>query len=168
MPIVIGAIELNFKLGWSSNNWLTFHSFLNNNNNKEIIPHGETNHPIWIENFPLFEETLDETTGKLIVSSVHHPFTAPLNDEFDLKMLNDCLVKDNVSFNHLKPIRGNHFDLVFNGIELGGGSIRIHNYSLQKQIFEKILKIPSNECEEKFGHLLSALSYGAPPHAGFI
>jgi aspartyl-tRNA synthetase len=85
--------------------------------------------------------------------SVHHPFTAPLDE--DIKLLET---------NPLK-VRSKAYDLVLNGNEIGGGSIRIHHKDLQKIIF-KLLGIDNKKAEQKFGFLLQALKYGAPPHGG--
>jgi aspartyl-tRNA synthetase len=63
-------------------------------------------------------------------------------------------------------VRGQHYDIVLNGVELGGGSIRIHNPAIQKRVFEDILKIPQDVVESRFGYMLKAFSYGAPPHGG--
>jgi aspartyl-tRNA synthetase len=63
-------------------------------------------------------------------------------------------------------VRGQHYDIVLNGVELGGGSIRIHNPAVQKRVFEDILKIPQDLVESRFGYMLKAFSYGAPPHGG--
>lgn len=100
---------------------------------------------LWVVDFPMFEYNEE---GRLC--ALHHPFTMPKN--FD---------KDN-------PIEALSvsYDIVLNGVELGGGSIRIHNESLQSQIFET-LQISKDEAENKFGFLLEALRYGAPPHGGF-
>ncbi len=103
----------------------------------------------WITDFPLFEWSKEE--GRLV--SMHHPFTAPLDE--DLHLLDE---------NPLE-VRAKAYDLVLNGVEVGGGSIRIHDVELQKRIFEK-LGLSQKEIEEKFGFFLEALSYGAPPHGG--
>jgi len=104
---------------------------------------------LWVTDFPLFEKS--ETDKKLVSS--HHPFTAPKGE--DAKLLNT------------KPenIRAEAYDLVLNGFEIGGGSIRIHNAELQKKIFE-ILGLSADEVKEKFGHMLEAFEFGAPPHGG--
>ncbi|PAF49887.1 aspartate--tRNA ligase [Helicobacter sp. 12S02232-10] len=99
---------------------------------------------LWVVDFPMFEKA----DGK--VSALHHPFTMP-------KDLNKDEIED---------IESVAYDVVLNGVELGGGSIRIHKENIQEEIF-KILGIGTNEAKEKFGFLLEALSYGAPPHGGF-
>lgn len=104
---------------------------------------------LWIINFPLFEFSSEE--NKIV--SVHHPFTSPKKQDIEL------LDKDPLK------VRSCGYDIVLNGVELGGGSIRIHNYELQKKIF-RILGLSEEEMEDKFGFLLEALSYGAPPHGG--
>lgn len=98
---------------------------------------------LWVVDFPMFEKE----DGK--VKALHHPFTMPKD-----------LDKDDV-----EEIESIAYDVVLNGIELGGGSIRIHKDSIQKRVFE-LLGISSNEAQDKFGFLLEALSFGAPPHGG--
>jgi len=104
---------------------------------------------LWVTDFPMFE--LDET-GEL--TSSHHPFTSPHADEID------ALETDPLS------VVSNAYDLVLNGIELGSGSIRIHDRALQERIF-RLLRISPEEAELRFGFFLRALEYGAPPHGGF-
>lgn len=104
---------------------------------------------LWIVNFPLFEYSEEE---KRIVS-VHHPFTGPSADTIG-----------NLDSEPLS-VKSDSYDLVLNGEEIGGGSIRIHDTKLQEKIF-KTLSITQEEAREKFGFLLDALSYGAPPHGG--
>jgi aspartyl-tRNA synthetase len=104
---------------------------------------------VWITEFPLFEWDADE---KRFVSK-HHPFTMLFED--DLEYLDSDPSK----------VRAKAYDLVLNGIEIGGGSIRIHKRNIQEKIFS-ILKISDNEAKSKFGFLLDAFQYGAPPHGG--
>ncbi len=106
-------------------------------------------HFLWVTDFPLFEWSPSE--GRW--TSVHHPFTRPRADEVHL------LDSDPGA------VRSNSYDLVLNGLEIGGGSIRIHESDLQERIFG-LLGIDSQEAEERFGFLLEALRYGAPPHGG--
>ncbi|KAK8813276.1 hypothetical protein WA158_002868 [Blastocystis sp. Blastoise] len=106
----------------------------------------------WIVDFPLFEEQ----DGHLI--SCHHPFTSPSHSQMNL-------LQKPVPSDILKTIKSESFDLVLDGYEIGGGSLRIHNPSLQRYIFDQCLHI--HNYEQKFSHLLSALSHGAPPHGGF-
>lgn len=102
----------------------------------------------WIRHFPLFGR--DGDGG---ITSEHHPFTSPVEDDID-KLESDPL-----------KVKSRAYDLVLNGIELGGGSIRIHRRELQKKIFD-VLGISQKEAERKFGFFLNALNYGAPPHGG--
>jgi aspartyl-tRNA synthetase len=103
----------------------------------------------WVTDFPLFEWSEEE---KRYVS-VHHPFTSPHED--DLAFLETAPEK----------VRAKAYDLVLNGVEVGGGSIRIHDMALQRRIF-KSLGLTDKETDEKFGYFLEALSFGAPPHGG--
>ena len=105
--------------------------------------------PLWVIDFPLFE--WDDENKRY--SAMHHPFTAP--KEEDIKKL---------SSNPLK-VKANAYDLVLNGNEVGGGSIRIHNKDLQNQIFS-FLGFSEKEASEQFGFLMNAFEYGAPPHGG--
>lgn len=104
---------------------------------------------LWITDFPLMEQ--DEETGKW--SARHHPFCMPLNEDMDL------LKSDP------HKVRAAAYDLVCNGYELGGGSIRIHDPATQKEVFHR-LGLSEQEANEKFGFLLEALKLGAPPHGG--
>jgi aspartyl-tRNA synthetase len=104
--------------------------------------------PIWVTNFPLFE-LKDEG-----ISSQHHPFTMPDRIDFDPSDKDGLL-----------SVNSRAYDLVMNGEELGGGSIRIHRPDIQKKIFQA-LGLSPKEAEAKFGFFLKALDYGAPPHAG--
>ena len=103
--------------------------------------------PMWVVDFPMFEETKDGG-----ITAIHHPFTAPSCSPEELKA------------NPLTAL-SRAYDMVLNGCELGGGSIRIHDQSMQETVFE-ILGISPEEQEEKFGFLLDALKFGAPPHGG--
>jgi aspartyl-tRNA synthetase len=103
--------------------------------------------PLWVVDFPMFEE-LDD--GSL--TALHHPFTAP-----------NCSPEQLIEQPEGKLSRA--YDMVLNGTELGGGSVRIHDQAMQKAVF-KVLGISDEEAEEKFGFLLNALKYGAPPHGG--
>ena len=105
--------------------------------------------PLWVIDFPLFE--WDDENKRY--SAMHHPFTAPKED--DIKKL---------SSNPLQ-VKANAYDLVLNGSEIGGGSIRIHNKELQNQIFS-LLGFTEKEASEQFGFLMNAFEYGAPPHGG--
>ncbi len=104
---------------------------------------------LWVTRFPLLE--YNETEQRL--DSVHHPFTSPLEE--DIHLLKDDPEK----------VRAKSYDLVLNGVELGSGSIRIHNISMQEEIFN-ILGISKEEADRRFGFFLEALRYGAPPHGG--
>ena len=104
---------------------------------------------LWVVDFPMFEE--DDETGAL--KAMHHPFTCPKLDQVHLL---DTAPAD---------VKANAYDIVLNGVELGGGSIRIHDKDLQTKMFE-VLGLTKEECEEKFGFLIEAFKYGAPPHGG--
>lgn len=103
----------------------------------------------WVVDFPLFEWSEEEKR----YMALHHPFTSPR--EADLTLLETAPEK----------VRARAYDLVLNGVEIGGGSIRIHRRDVQEKVF-RILKLADSEAEEKFGFLLKALSFGAPPHGG--
>ncbi len=104
---------------------------------------------VWIVDFPLFEYNSDEKRWE----ACHHPFTSPKEEDIDRIL------------DHPEDVRARAYDMVFNGNEIGGGSIRIHQYEVQMKMFEA-LGIDEAEAEEKFGFLLNALKYGAPPHGG--
>jgi aspartyl-tRNA synthetase len=113
-----------------------------------LIPEGRWE-CLWVVDFPLFE--ISEETGE--IQACHHPFTSPHPDDLDL------LEKEPLK------CRARAYDLVLNGVEIGGGSIRIHDSSVQARVF-KALGISDDEAGQKFGFLLEALKYGAPPHGG--
>src|SRR6266496_3348414 len=105
---------------------------------------------LWVVDFPLL--SFDKENNRWYSS--HHPFTAPVAEDIAL------LTSDP------KKVRGQHYDVVVNGTELGGGSIRIHRPEVQKTVFEEVLQIPPDLVKARFGYLLEAFKYGAPPHGG--
>jgi len=105
--------------------------------------------PLWVVDFPLLE--WDEDTERY--HAMHHPFTSPKAEDFDL-------IKTDPG-----KVRANAYDLAMNGVELGGGSIRIHDKDLQARMFE-LLGFSDEEAEKQFGFLMNAFEYGAPPHGG--
>ncbi|MEY4687400.1 MAG: hypothetical protein RIR76_1423 [Verrucomicrobiota bacterium] len=105
---------------------------------------------LWVVDFPLM--SFDEEEKRYVAT--HHPFTAPVAE--------DAALLDSDP----RAVRGQHYDMVLNGMELGGGSIRIHRPALQKKVFEDVLKIPSDVVESRFGYMLKAFTFGAPPHGG--
>jgi aspartyl-tRNA synthetase len=105
--------------------------------------------PLWVVNFPLLE--WDEGSKRFYAK--HHPFTSPVPQDIDL-LDNDP-----------GAVRANAYDLVINGVEIGGGSIRIHNRDLQKKMF-RVLGFTDELAQEQFGFLMNAFEYGAPPHGG--
>lgn len=114
---------------------------------------------LWVVDFPLFE-AIDEATGKPV--SAHHPFTMPHAD--DLELLDGVVAGGDPTA--LLSVRSQAYDLVLNGWELGSGSVRIHRGDIQSKIFG-LLGISAAEAQSKFGFLLDAFRFGAPPHAGF-
>jgi aspartyl-tRNA synthetase len=104
--------------------------------------------PVWVTDFPLFEYKDGQ------IGSQHHPFTMPDRVDFDPHNLEELI-----------SLNSRAYDIVMNGEELGGGSIRIHDMNIQKKIFTA-LGLSQSEAEAKFGFFLRALEYGAPPHAG--
>ena len=105
---------------------------------------------LWVIDFPLMH--FEEEEGRYVAS--HHPFTAPVEE--DLPLIDS----------EPKKVRGQHYDIVLNGVELGGGSIRIHQPDVQKKIFEDVLQIPADVVKSRFGYMLESFEYGAPPHGG--
>ena len=104
---------------------------------------------LWVVNFPLLE--WDEETRRFY--AMHHPFTSPVIEDIHLLETNPG------------SVRANAYDLVINGVEIGGGSIRIHNKELQKKMFQ-VLGFTDAEAQDQFGFLMNAFEYGAPPHGG--
>ncbi len=109
--------------------------------------------PMWVVDFPLLE--WDEETNRF--HAMHHPFTSPKKEQME-SMLNG-------DHETMKGLRADAYDLVINGVEIGGGSIRIHDRALQEKNF-KLLGFTPEEAEEQFGFLMGAFEYGAPPHGG--
>ena len=104
---------------------------------------------LWVVDFPMFEWSEEEQR----LMAMHHPFTSPKPEDIELLSTNPAAV------------RANAYDMVINGVEVGGGSIRIHDNELQKKAFE-ILGFSEERAQSQFGYLLSAFKYGAPPHGG--
>ncbi len=117
-----------------------------NSDKPDIRKEGEEFAFLWVLDFPMFEWREEDKRWY----AMHHPFTSP---------------QDNADFSKVGTLKAKAYDLVLNGVEIAGGSIRIHNQDIQKQVF-KILGISKSEAEAKFGFLLEALSHGAPPHGG--
>jgi aspartyl-tRNA synthetase len=113
-----------------------------------LIDEGKFNF-LWVTDFPLVEWNADEKR----YDAMHHPFTAPRDED--------------VQFMDTEPlkVRAKAYDIVLNGSEIGGGSIRIHRSEIQSRMFG-LLNIPEEDARKKFGFLLEALEYGAPPHGG--
>jgi len=117
-------------------------------NDLDLVPEGELSF-LWVVDFPLLE--MDETEGRLVAK--HHPFTRPREEDLPL-LATDPL-----------RVRAEAYDVVLNGVELGGGSLRIYRRDMQEAVFRAI-GLPEEEIREKFGFFLEALEYGAPPHGG--
>jgi len=105
---------------------------------------------LWVVDFPLL--AFDKEMNRWYSS--HHPFTSPVVDDIP-NLTNDP-----------KSVRGQHYDIVVNGVELGGGSIRIHQPDLQKTVFEEVLQLSAEVTQARFGYMLEAFKYGCPPHGG--
>jgi aspartyl-tRNA synthetase len=122
---------------------------------------------VWITDFPLLEWNDEE--GRF--ESMHHPFTSPVDEDIEKLLsvsssdLQPSSPQADFNLQLLTSLRAKAYDIVLNGYEIGGGSIRIHRRDLQKKMFE-ILRISDEEARAKFGFLLDALEYGAPPHGG--
>jgi aspartyl-tRNA synthetase len=120
-------------------------------------------HILWVTEFPLFtradEDKADLSHGRW--ASSHHPFTAPVIGDVETLMN----ARAGKSEDQIRSIKGQHYDLVLNGVELGGGSVRVHDPVMQEHIFKNILELDEREYSS-FQHLLHALSCGAPPHGG--
>ncbi len=105
---------------------------------------------LWVVDFPLI--TFDKDANRYLAT--HHPFTAAVAEDIPLLDTEPT------------QVRGQHYDIVLNGVELGGGSIRIHQPDVQKKVFEQVLQIPPDVAQDRFGYMLQAFRYGAPPHGG--
>ncbi len=105
---------------------------------------------LWVTQFPLFEYSEEE--GRYV--AMHHPFTSPMDEDLDAYMAGD-----------VSKVRAKAYDMVLNGCEVGGGSIRIHRTDIQEQMF-KLLNFEKEDAQERFGFLLDAFKFGAPPHGG--
>lgn len=114
-----------------------------------IINEDELNF-LWVVDFPLFEWDEDEKR----YSAMHHPFTSPLAEDIEL-----------MSTDKVGDIRAEAYDMILNGVEIGGGSLRIYRRELQEQMFT-LLGLSDEEAKEKFGYLMDAFEYGTPPHGG--
>ncbi|KAK4195117.1 putative mitochondrial aspartyl-tRNA synthetase precursor [Triangularia verruculosa] len=134
---------------------LLYHSAIS----ASLLPPSPTFNFLWVTNFPMFTPNDSESDpgqgGQSGFSATHHPFTAPLtNSDVDLLVSNPLAA------------RADHYDLVLNGVELGGGSRRIHTAKMQEYVFREILQM-TDKGVKQFSHLLEALRAGCPPHAGF-
>jgi aspartyl-tRNA synthetase len=116
---------------------------------KLTIPADQFNF-LWVIEFPLLGFDREQNRWY----SSHHPFTAPVAEDTPLLKTDP------------RKVRGQHYDIVVNGTELGGGSIRIHQPDVQKTVFEEVLQIPPDMVKARFGYMLEAFKYGAPPHGG--
>jgi aspartyl-tRNA synthetase len=105
---------------------------------------------LWVVDFPLL--SFDKEQNRWYSS--HHPFTAPVADDIPFLKTDP------------KKVRGQHYDVVVNGVELGGGSIRIHQPDVQKTVFEEVLQLPADLVKARFGYMLEAFRFGCPPHGG--
>ncbi|KAI1432194.1 aspartyl-tRNA synthetase-like protein [Xylaria sp. CBS 124048] len=124
---------------------------------KGLLPKDLSYNLLWVNEFPLFSPNSDEPgqAGSAGFSATHHPFTAPFTPE-DVDLLKTDPLK----------AKGDHYDLVLNGVEIGGGSRRIHVAEVQEYVMRDVLKM-TDKSVDQFAHLLEALRAGCPPHAGF-
>jgi aspartyl-tRNA synthetase len=109
--------------------------------------------PLWVVDFPLLE--WDDNAKRF--HAMHHPFTSPKKQDVDRMLSGD--------HETMKSLRADAYDLVLNGVEIGGGSIRIHDRALQEKNFQ-LLGFSEEQAESQFGFLMGAFEYGAPPHGG--
>jgi len=116
---------------------------------------------VWITDFPLFEWNEDEKRFE----AMHHPFTSPMEEDMDKFMSSETSAPPDFRASGLSSLRAQAYDIVLNGFEIGGGSIRIYKKEVQDRMFQ-LLNITREEANAKFGFLLEALEYGAPPHGG--
>jgi aspartyl-tRNA synthetase len=153
------AIEEGDLILFAADQWLTACEILGKlrlycadilkSQGKLQIPANQFNF-LWVVDFPLL--SFDKEQNRWYSS--HHPFTAPVTEDIPLLLSNP------------KQVRGQHYDVVVNGVELGGGSIRIHRPDVQKMVFEQVLQLPPDIVQARFGYMLEAFRYGAPPHGG--
>ena len=121
--------------------------------NRLELRHGSQFSPLWVVDFPLLEWSEEDQR----FHARHHPFTSPISEDREKMKSSD--------HEELKDLKANAYDLVINGVEIGGGSIRIFDRGLQQENF-KLLGFTPEEAEAQFGFLLGAFEYGAPPHGG--
>jgi aspartyl-tRNA synthetase len=140
---ILGKYRLNLATQIDDNTLKT-----KTNDNVKLLRDGSVFKFLWVTDFPLF--TFDDDVNRL--TSTHHPFTAPCSSEID----------NIYAMKNLEQITSHHYDLVLNGNEIAGGSIRIHDSKLQRHILENVL----GETTDQLEHLLKALDFGAPPHGG--
>ncbi len=146
------GVETGDILFFGAGEWLTVSTFMGAllvkaGHDRGLVEEGWQ--PLWVNEFPMFE--WDEDAGRY--SAMHHPFTAPAKADPEALLANPAIALS----------KG--YDMVLNGSEIGGGSIRIHNPEMQQAVFQ-LLGIGEEEAREKFGFLLDALKYGCPPHGG--
>ena len=146
------GVETGDILFFGAGEWLTVSTFMGAllvkvGHDRALVEEGWQ--PLWVNEFPMFE--WDEDSGRHI--AMHHPFTAPAKADPEALLANPS------------QALSKGYDMVLNGSEIGGGSIRIHNPEMQQAVFQ-LLGIGEEEAQEKFGFLLDALKYGCPPHGG--